>query len=212
MTTVIGQILAPIRYLRITRGPKILIDVALPIMFGSLATAAILSMPSGFPITGQSGLVAGMNSALQVLVGFYVAALAAVSTFNSVSLDQDLADGMRLPGAGRVATRREMLSYLFGYLSFLSFGILLVGLFATPIAFAIGRLTPQHLIRIVRGVCLEMYTICIFSLFFTTLLGLYYLVDRSQRADPTPVSGAGVTQIGSGKPLRPRPRKRASPH
>jgi hypothetical protein len=149
-------------------------------------------------------LVVGVNAALQVLVGFYVAALAAIATFNSPSLDQTLADNMSLRegGTSHPVTRREMLSYLFGYLSCLGFAVMLAGLFVVPIRFLMTLVVPLGWFRTAAYVVLWLYISAIWSLFFTTLLGLYYMVYRMHRADPTVLTGAGVrTPSSSSDPI-----------
>ncbi|MGK9996690.1 hypothetical protein O6197_24780, partial [Salmonella enterica subsp. enterica] len=75
-----------------------------------------------------NGLLLQVNGLLQVLIGFYIAALAAVSTFSSSSIDEVMAgvpptlvEKFRGQKLTVELTRRRFVCYLFGYLALVSF-------------------------------------------------------------------------------------------
>lgn len=129
-------------------------------------------------------LVAFSSQFLMILLGFYIAALAAIAIFPSPTMDQGLDGGeARLKrcehGADieRKLTRRRFLCLLFGYLSFLS--LVLALLSGLP-----SSLDPARFFQDTewRNLCRIVYT-GVYVLFFMqlislTLLGLFYLTDR----------------------------------
>ena len=122
-----------------------------------------------------------------ILPGFYIAALAAIATFQAPTMDTAL-DGRAATlkssehgiDSERKLTRRRFLCLLFGYLSFLSLILALLGnlpgsvhpllLFSKEVVWEWGNLC--------RGVCLGLFGLFFMQLVSLTLLGLFYLSDR----------------------------------
>ncbi|EKF9782201.1 hypothetical protein RV096_003428, partial [Vibrio cholerae] len=71
---------------------------------------------------GKSGLVQLVNGLLQVLIGFFVASLAAVATFQRPGMDENMR-GKAPTLQGKGVTRRQYLCYMFGYLAFMSIAV-----------------------------------------------------------------------------------------
>lgn len=117
---------------------------------------------------------------LSSLPGFFIAALAAVATFGSKTLDGPLSNGgatLTTSQNGEVdswsLSRRHFLSYLFGYLTFLCICI-------------VSALLLLKISNPFQNWCESWYS-CItaavlvflaMQLFVLTLLGLFYLCDR----------------------------------
>lgn len=128
-------------------------------------------------------LVGASSQLLMILPGFYIAALAAIATFSSPTMDQGLDSEARLKrrehGADieRKLTRRRFLCLLFGYLSFLS--LVLALLSGLPSSLEPARFFQDAEWRnLCRIVCTGVYGLFFMQLISLTLLGLFYLTDR----------------------------------
>lgn len=177
---VLKQLLHPIGYLWIkTRhGEKRLVDWVFPTMAALTVTSIWAVWPGLIPLRGTEGVVTGIGSIMQVLVGFYVAALAAVATFPSPALDQE---AIGMSRAGQPIKRRVFLAALFGYLAFLGLCLLVMSLFKKlPTALA---LETAQLARYAVHALLFLHQLVFWQMVFITLLGLYYLTDRIHRSE-----------------------------
>jgi len=163
-------------------------------IYPSLIFGVILG---GFQILGsqffefdKDKLIGDLNALMGILVGFYIAALAAVSSFSNENLDQVMKG--RAPTLTTVRkgheiketlTRRRFLAILFGYCATLAiilyvFGVLQLHLSVTQPAAA----WAQVLLSWGEKVAWWAYLWIISSLLVVTLLGLHYLVERMHRA------------------------------
>lgn len=135
-------------------------------------------------------LVADINSLMGILVGFYIAALAAVSSFTNENLDQVMKGRAPTLIATRqgqeikeTLTRRRFLAVLFGYCATLSILLYISGVFYLRLSFSSLDLPwVQTSLQIAKLFAWGVYTWMISSLLVVTLLGLHYLVERMHRA------------------------------
>lgn len=134
-----------------------------------------------------STLLAGF---LQTIPGFYIAALAAIATLTSPTMDRemdgvapthkvDIIDENGNPDVkDEPLKRREFLARLFSYLSFISlvayFSILILRYMYGLGILAAGQLTYS----IVYFICLTLFNFLLVQLMLLTFLGLYYLGQR----------------------------------
>jgi hypothetical protein len=102
----------------------------LPLALTFMAGIFYVLVPVKPSLVGTGGLVQSLMTLVSTLPGFYFAGLAAVATFGSDAMDQEMPDPapeveLRVRGQYvRVKlTRRSFLSYLFSYLVILSFGL-----------------------------------------------------------------------------------------
>ncbi|MBK1717551.1 hypothetical protein CKO27_07835 [Thiocystis violacea] len=180
--------MTPVRYLRIQHPAKRLLDVIVPALMAGLATACLMLLPYPVRLLGDSGLISVFTDLLQILVGFYIAALAAVATFDRPGMDAPL-DGepARLIERRNGAlvpvnlSRRRFLSMMFGYLSFLGLVLYFWGALAGLLAENLRDTIPVEIYVFAVPACLFLYLFWICNLLVTTLLGLHYLSDRIHR-------------------------------
>lgn len=178
------QLLRPISYLTIKDQTKWKIDWLVPIFIAVVFIILFYNLPVKKPLYGDQGLIKELQGILQILPGFYLAALAAVATFSKDDLDRLLPEptpkiNILVKGQEVLIglTRRRMLCFLFGYLTFLSLIVYLstvLGSTISPSALAIFRN---------YSIIIEIIFVSLFSLFFwqmiiVTLFGLYQLCDR----------------------------------
>lgn len=178
---VIRQLLTPAKYLRIRAGTfdKIYLDWIFPAGLAMVITAAWTVWPEAVKITGKNGVIENVGGFMQVLVGFYVAALAAVATFQGSSLDENVL-GMTLDG--KTLKRRHFMSYLFGYLALLSLA-LYIGMLFRSIPVWLLSFIPHYASAALKLAFVFAHQFIFWQMIFVTLLGLHYLSDRIHRSN-----------------------------
>ncbi|WP_324031317.1 hypothetical protein [Aeromonas caviae] len=143
-------------------------------------------MPKPFPLTGTSGLIGQVNGLLQVLIGFYIASLAAVATFQGQGMDGFMEGSPPTMNEKRKGvtkevylSRRRFLSYLFGYLALMSLAVFFIGVIVNLTSESIFTWTKAlSYTSYIKVVSLFVYMFFICNIFITTLLGLYYLTVK----------------------------------
>ena len=133
----------------------------------------------------EKGLVNTINGLLNTLIGFYIAALAAVATFNNVPLDNvmkgrppTLITYRQGEKNEEQLTRRRFLVILFGYCAFVSIMLFALGVISLLVAPSMAKAAWLPALRLVW---LTAYFALAASLFVVTLLGLHYLIERMHR-------------------------------
>lgn len=179
-----SRLARPVLFLS-TKGPGLTwFKFVLPIIL-SLATCLYLyAYPKQLCLFGDGSLADGIFSFLQILPGFYIASLAAVSTFQGKMLDAPF-DGIPITLKTRengtkvtkALTRRHFLSLLFGYLSFLSImlSLYIQILNKTPPFVFLSSISLKNAAECASFFVLSLF---FFQLITITLLGLFYLSDR----------------------------------
>ena len=184
---VLYQITRPLSYLQIEHQQKWKFDWLIPLVFAVISTGVLFLLRDYLDIYSSEGLISQVLSFIQILPGFYIAALAAISTFNKNDIDQIMPEPtpkMEILIQGQKntidLTRRRFLCMLFAFLVAESIIVALLAIFALNFAGAIKSLLNIHL-YIQIGI--SHFFIFIFSLLFwqlivSTFLGLYYLGDK----------------------------------
>lgn len=166
------------------------IDIMLPLLFAMAVTLAIWQLPVKPPTFGNAGILAALIGLLQILPGFYLTALAAVATFNRPDMDQLMPKPVptvriSISGINQEVelTRRRMLAMLFGYLTFICFGLYLLTLASQIAAPSVESIVPKHLHIWVVAVFSMLFNFMFGQLVFITMFGLYQLSDRMHQPD-----------------------------
>ena len=133
-------------------------------------------------------LIFDINSMMGKLVGFYIASLAAVSSFKNKNLDKEMkghATTLTFKRQGRnnkeTLSRRRFLVILFGYCTALSILLFVSGTLYLHLSFNSFDPLWNQLVEIAKICAWAVYTWMLCSLLVVTLLGLYYLVERMHR-------------------------------
>ena len=188
---IIYQLSRPISYLAIKDKAKWKIDWLLPLIISISCSAIFFTLPIEKTIYGNDGFIRDLQGFLQILPGFYLAALAAIATFNKNDLDFHLP-----PPTPQIEiiiqnqkilinlTRRIMLSDLFGYLTFLSLMIyifIVVGSIMAPNSSFLFKnyYEPIKIISFFVG------NLFFWQMIIITIFGLYQLCDRIHQPDNT---------------------------
>lgn len=190
---ILFKIFVPLNYLRIHHPQKRRVDIYLPVIFSSLTCVIFYYLPKPIILLGETGLISSLTGFLQMLSGFYITALAAIATFPNKNIDEPT-DGVPLSLDGHVLTRRQFLSYMFGFLAFTSFILVLVCKIIlgaeSNIIYLLSSI-PKECILWIRLFILFVYLLAFNSILFTTLFGLYYLTEKIHEQKAKFTSGIG---------------------
>ncbi|MGE8446143.1 MAG: hypothetical protein ACN6O1_07990 [Comamonas sp.] len=162
-------------------------------MLPCIVTVAVIIGFSAFsaPLNffGSQGLIDRLLSFIQTLAGFYIAALAAVSSFNSPHLDREMpqpAPTMYIKHNGALqkvsATRRRFLTAMFAYLTALSIIFSLTGIAALNLALPLAIEFPLAIVWL-RWTGLACFLFLLFQMMLITFWGLFYLGERMLTPD-----------------------------
>lgn len=171
------RMLSPARYLLVQHQAKRAFDYGWPLTLTIVTVIVFAVLPVQPPILGDKGFLKDLQTLIGLLAAFFVAALAAVSTVERQALDAPmLGDPPKLNG--KSLSRRQFVCLLFGYLSLVSFGLVLMAVAAGALVpsfhFLINPKNFQYL-RLVLGAA---YTFVFWNMLTTTLLGIWFLVER----------------------------------
>ena len=143
---------------------------------------------SGFFSVDKERLILDINALVSKLAGFYIAALAAVSSFGSKSLDKQMKGRAPILKSKRKGqqrenlTRRRFLAILFGYCTGLTIILYLLGILQIHLNIDQSVIEfKKKAIDVASQVVFVLYLWIICSLIVVTLLALHYLVERMYR-------------------------------
>lgn len=184
------RLLVPLRYLRIRHSEKVKFDLIFPIVFMLLVTLPLALESFLSDAMSAVGILDRSSDLLSIMTGFFVAALAAVSTFGNPEMDEDMAGSEPVTlkdaaGNSVPLSRRRFLSYLFGYLALASIIIYGLGfLFLGIQRYIVGSFAPEWSTVTFIGFWM-LYAFALGNLLANSLLGLFYLTDRIHRPNRT---------------------------
>jgi len=176
----------PFAFLSISHhsGLPALVNWVLPIVATALAFSALQLAGSGVNVFGAQGMLDRLLAFIQTLAGFYIAALAAVSSFNSPHLDREMpspAPTMHIMYNGGqqlvTLTRRRFLTSMFAYLTSLSFLFSLVAIATLVMAPALKQAWPSA-VNTMHTLGTAFFLFFLFQMTCITFWGLFYLGER----------------------------------
>lgn len=181
------KLLVPFDYLRISHPDKRKIDIYAPAVLSILTVGLGYFFVPDLRMSGPDGVYDRFLTFTPTLLGFYIAALAAVATFNKPDMDDPLPGSpiflssigsSELDGVEQL-TRRRLLCLQFGYLCALSLVIVVISFVGMFVGEKIKNTTIISEIGIYLFV--SVYSFIIYNLFTSTMFSIYYLVDRMHR-------------------------------
>lgn len=188
------QLLSPVRYLKIRQGEslfrsKAVYDWILPLLLAAITHFITIRFAGNIRIFSEEGIIGGFQKLMEILVPFYIAALAAVATFERKGLDDEMKGDPAYfwvtsstgEVIAQVLTRRQFICYLFGYLAFSSLVLFVSILFCNILADNVGKMLRtsylEYLFYLKTG--LEfVFLFFIWQVIIITLLGVYFMSDR----------------------------------
>ncbi|MDE1489063.1 hypothetical protein KKI90_22850 [Xenorhabdus bovienii] len=179
---VLSKVFTPISYLRIKHPEKRYFDFILPVITSLILISIIGLLPKTIAIIGKDSLISLVNGILQILSGFYIASMAAVSTFQKKGMD-DVMRGSAPTLRDEELTRRKFLAYLFGYLAFMSIAMYFVG-GATQLMHSSIKEMSLLSLPFMKNFLLFIYLIAICNIIYTTTLGMFFMIDKMHDEEP----------------------------
>lgn len=186
-----GFAFSSVRHTELTRALR-----WIPLVFAAICIAAYLALPVRPPLTGEGSLSRHLIAVFSTLPGFFIAALAAVATFNRIEMDETMptpAPQLKLKTGGERdwvdLTFRMFLSHLFGYLTTLAFiavflfvGVDVLSASGTDLLEKSLDITGATLVAQVSNAAYVGLAVWLSSkIVITTLLGIYFLAERIHR-------------------------------
>lgn len=172
---------------------KRMYDFVIPAAIGVVITILSWRFNVKFGLFEDKGVIPNIASLLNLLAAFYIAALAAVATFDRKGLDDrmkgEVASLKRTNKRGSVViiilTHRQFVCYLFGYLSLISIAMLSFIYFSKIIQVPIIEFisfSGDYWVYI-KSLFVFLFFATFANLMITMLLGVHFLSDRLQFMD-----------------------------
>jgi len=194
----------PLRYFWLINSEKRQLDILPTFILAAVIAAPYVLLPDA-PFFRSGGFLDKLLLLTSALTGFYVAALVAAATFAHDHLDKVITLGaikmhVRLDGKKTTIslTRRQFTCMLFGYLAFSALTLSIFSAIFISISGVnheplesirwIGFIFSPANFHIVRDIFICLFSLSVAHLAVATSLGLYYLMDRLYRHEPTIVT------------------------
>lgn len=179
-----SKLLTAFSFYRLRGQDLIYFQYIYPTVIVGASIIAYKLVSDGYVIVNLRAMVASATTLMGVLIGFYIAALAAVTSFPNAGLDNVMsgeAPKIREMVHGNLVplTRRRFLSTLLGYCAFISTFIFVIGSISAASDLALE--IPKKVRYILRIVWWGSYAWLLASLLVVTMLCLHYLIERMHR-------------------------------
>lgn len=186
------HLLRPLSYLSIKHKQKWRVDWLYPLVFAVVSTGLLFYLKKfgNIPLYADGALISKILSFVQCLPGFYIAALAAIATFNKKDIDKTMpAPAPKLDILVRdqtvtiELTRRRFLCSMFAFLTAESLILIVLAIFGQAIYLPIKTsLSVQYHSWVSAAYILVL--LCVFwQMLITSFWGLFYLGDRLHQPD-----------------------------
>tara|TARA_Y100000052_G_C2915561_1_gene65120 strand:+ start:127 stop:696 length:570 start_codon:yes stop_codon:yes gene_type:complete len=172
------QLCRPLSYLQIKHNDKWIYDWLLPTVFTLISLVIIFFLIPVDAVVGDGGLISELTNFVSNLPGFFIAALAAVATFNKNDIDELMANPPKIEifhhGSYLMVemTRRRFLCVLFSYLTATSIFLVIFT------RFALALQLPSGLMLAASWFGVSLFLFVLWQMILATVLGLYYLGER----------------------------------
>ena len=185
------QILRPFSYLMIRHEKKYIFDWLAPCVGSLISTAVLLFGKDYVVVFGKTGLIASLLSFIQILPGFYIAALAAIATFNRNDIDLKMPEpspkvDILIRGVKNTIdlTRRRFLCMLFSYLTAQAFTLSLASVVLMHFSDLAKSVIPLSFHLTTKLSVVALFSFGFWQMLIATFWGLYYLGDKLNQPDP----------------------------
>lgn len=187
------HLLRPFAYLRIDHRLKWKIDWLLPMVLSLFCTIVVViaNKRGGGVVFGDTGLTAKVLGFVQNLPGFYIAALAAIATFNRSDIDRHMPEpapvmaiSLRGTSTRIKLTRRRFLCAMFAFLTAESILLTLLAIGGIFIADPVRGLLANETARMAAKYAFVFAFLTLFwQMLVASFWGLYYLGERLHQPD-----------------------------
>lgn len=188
----ISKIPESMLYLKINHYKKRSFDIYLPAVTSLLTICfpKLIGISDHIVVYGNLGLVQKITGLSQTLSGFYIAALAVVSTFNKPDMDKTMpspAPTLIISQRGEDVkislTRRRFLSLMFSFLTAESIILTVLTMLGDSVSHAVKISYPLTINHWLSTFFLFVIFFIFWQLLYCTFFGLYYLGHRIHQPD-----------------------------
>jgi hypothetical protein len=188
----IRNLLRPLAYLAIGHRQKWRVDWLYPAILAIATTGLLflLKLAGNVQFYGEGGMIARVLSFVQGLPGFYIAALAAIATFNRPDIDKTMpspAPRIDIQVQGHNVeielTRRRFLCLMFAFLTAESLIIIILAILAQSAAVPLKALMNDSLRQYTSALFVFVFSLVFWQMVIATFWGLFYLGDRLHQPD-----------------------------
>lgn len=179
------RLFRPLSYLRVKQKAKWIYDFGLPILLSGLSTVAYYNIPLRPPLFGATGIVTMISEILKFLSPFFIAALAAIATFDGPTITTPMKGVIptlmvKMKGVylEQPLSRRQFLCLVFGYLSLQSLFLYFLGYVSWICAINITSHLAAQTHDFLKLGFVFVYLAFFYNVVTTTMLGLFYLAYR----------------------------------
>ncbi|MGY6278181.1 hypothetical protein [Methylomonas sp. MgM2] len=181
------RLLRPFSYLSIEHKQKWRVDWLYPFILSIISTSILfyLKIFGNIAFYVDGAVISKILGFVQCLPGFYIAALAAIATFNKADIDKTMpAPAPRLDITVRgqsVAielTRRRFLCSMFAFLTAESFTLIILAIFGQAIYLPVKAILSPHYHLLVSAAYMLIFLFIFWQMLITSFWGLFYLGDR----------------------------------
>lgn len=189
----IRHLLRPLSYLSIEHKLKWKVDWLYPFLLAVISTSLLFGLKCFGPVSlyADGGVIAKILGFVQALPGFYIAALAAIATFNKIDIDKTMpapAPKIDILVQGQTVvielTRRRFLCSMFAFLTAESLIIIVLAIFSQSIYVPFKTIIHGSLQIWASGLFMLMFFLLFWQMIVTSFWGLFYLGDRLHQPDP----------------------------
>lgn len=189
----IRHLLRPLSYLSIEHQLKWKVDWLYPFILAAISTTLIFGLKHFGQISlyADGGIIAKILSFVQGLPGFYIAALAAIATFNKTDIDKTMPApapkiDIMVRGQSIVIelTRRRFLCSMFAFLTAESIILIVLAIFALSLYAPLKSIIHEPLQVWTSGLFILMFFLLFWQMIIASFWGLFYLGDRLHQPDP----------------------------
>lgn len=186
------NLLRPLAYLSIEHKLKWIIDWLYPFLLTILSVGMIiwLNQYGSVSLYSESGVINKIQGFIQGLPGFYIAALAAIATFNRIDIDKTMpapAPTIDIHVQGKVVavelTRRRFLCSMFAFLTAENIILIVMGIFAESSYLPIKNYVEIQYHQIISFSFICIYFMLFWQMILTSFWGLFYLGDKLHQPD-----------------------------
>lgn len=186
------HLLRPFAYLSIEHRQKWIVDWIYPFVLTGLSVALIFwaRQLGQISLYGDGGLVGKTLGFIQNLPGFFIAALAAIATFNRIDIDKTMPApaptlDIRVQGKTVVIelTRRRFLCSMFAFLTAENIILIVVGIFAQSLYLPMKAFLGVAVHTWASAIFIFFYLLMFWQMIVTSFWGLFYLGDKLHQPD-----------------------------
>ncbi|GAB7127267.1 hypothetical protein JCM19000A_17740 [Silvimonas sp. JCM 19000] len=186
------HLLRPFSYLSIEHKQKWQVDWVYPLVLALLSTGILFGLKryGTIALYADGAVIAKILGFVQGLPGFYIAALAAIATFNKTDIDKTMpspAPRLDILVQGKVVpielTRRRFLCSMFAFLTAESLVLIILAIFGQAIYVPVKTLLPAIYHSWTSSIYMLIFSFLFWQMLITSFWGLFYLGDRLHQSD-----------------------------